>query len=268
MRGTAVLFDLFDTLVQFDRTRLPALRIGDRTVHSTAGMLHTVLRGYAPHVTLEALYGALLESWRDAERRRAIDHREVAARDRFTHLFRCLALDPAACPAGLMLELIETHRRGIAEAARFPAAHGLLLRDLRRRYRLAVVSNFDYTPTALAILETAGVAELFEAIIVSDEIGWRKPAPAIFHVALERLGLRPSDALFVGDRADIDVLGARQVGMPVAWLNPAAAPLPDGVPAPDYEIRDLAELRGILGVDGDSASTARLGASKPVVEGT
>jgi FMN phosphatase YigB (HAD superfamily) len=263
----AVLFDLFDTLVRFDRTLLPTVTIGGRTVNSTAGMLHAVLSAYAPDVTVEMLYAALVESWQEAERRRAIDHREVAARDRFAHLLRCLALEPAACPSALMRELIETHRRGIATAARFPAAHAPLLRDLTARYRLAVVSNFDYTPTALEILETAGIAGLFDAIVVSDEIGWRKPAPAIFRVALERLGVGPPDALFVGDRADIDVAGARGIGMPVAWLNPAREPLPAGVPAPDYEIRGLDELRGILKVPG-AVSRAASAASKQPAEDT
>jgi FMN phosphatase YigB (HAD superfamily) len=58
----------------------------------------------------------------------------------------------------------------------------------------------------------------------------------------------PRDALFVGDRADIDVVGAQRVGMPVAWVNRDRTPLPAGITAPDYEIRDLAELAPVLEV--------------------
>jgi len=244
----AVLFDLFDTLVRFDRDRLPRVEIRGRTVHSTVGLLHPILAAWAPSVTLEALYTALTDSWKEAERRRAIDHREVAATERFEHLFRCLSLDPAACPADLVTSLLEAHRRELSRAAEFPAHHGPLLADLARRYRLAVVSNFDYSPTALGILQEAGVVDLFATVVVSDAVGWRKPAPVIFHQALEQLGVGPGQALFVGDRADIDVAGARGIGMPVAWINPARDPLPPGLEPPDYEIRDLAELRGILGV--------------------
>jgi putative hydrolase of the HAD superfamily len=122
-----------------------------------------------------------------------------------------------------------------------------LLGELRRHYRLAVVSNFDYSPTCLAILERAGIASLFETIVISDEVGWRKPKPVIFETALDRMGgLRPAEALFVGDRADIDVLGARAVGMTSAWINRDAVELPKDIQAPDFEIRDLAELRVIL----------------------
>ncbi len=246
MRYHAVLFDLFDTLVRFDRERLPLLQLNGRTVRSTAGHLHAVLKAYAPEVTLEALYGALIESWQEAERLRAIDHREVAAPARFSRLFRCLALDPAAYPDTLIPLLLETHRRELARASECPAHHRPLLSDLRRRYRLAVVSNFDYTPTAVGILRDARIADLFEAIVVSDEVGWRKPTRQIFDEALRRLSLAPGDVLFVGDRADIDVLGAQRIGMHAAWLNPGREPLPAGIEPPEFEIRDLAELRDIL----------------------
>jgi FMN phosphatase YigB (HAD superfamily) len=244
----AVLFDLFDTLVRFDRERLPAVEIGGRLVRTTAGHLHPLLREWAPAVTLEAFYEALLASWAEAERRRRLDHREVAAAERFAHLFRCIHLDPEACPPDLWRALLDTHRRELSKAAEFPPHHATLLADLARRYRLAVVSNFDYSPTALGILEDAGVAHLFDAVVVSDAVGWRKPAPAIFAEALRRLGVAPADALFVGDRADIDVAGAHAAGLRTAWLNPQRAERPAGVPAPDVEIRDLDELRPILGV--------------------
>jgi HAD superfamily hydrolase (TIGR01549 family) len=243
----AVLFDLFDTLVRFDRDRLPAVQVDGRLVRSTVGELHPILATVAPEVTLEALYRALLASWQEAERRRAIDHREVAASERFAHLFQCLGLDAEACPREVMQALIDAHRRGLSGAAEFPAHHRPLLTELAGRFRLAVVSNFDYTPTAVGILEAAGVASLFDTIVVSDAVGWRKPAPAIFEAALTRLGLTPCQALFVGDRAEIDVLGAHRVGMHAAWLNPSGAALPPGVGRPEYELRDLEDLRGILG---------------------
>lgn len=246
MAYRAVLFDLFDTLVHFDRSRLPEVWVNGRAVHSTVGQLHAVLTSWAPAVSLDALHAALLESWQDAERRRGLEHREVAAAERFAHLFRCLTLDPAACPPSLMHTLLETHRRELSRAAEFPAHHGPLLADLARRYRLAVVSNFDYTPTAVGILSDAGVHNLFEAVVVSDEVGWRKPAPQIFAAALTRLAIVPGEALFIGDRVDIDVVGAQGVGMDTAWINRAGEPLPAGLKPPTFEIRDLAELRGIL----------------------
>jgi putative hydrolase of the HAD superfamily len=244
----AVFFDLFDTLVHFERDRLPVVEVNGKTVRSTAGHLHAVLAAHAPAVTLERCYAALLASWQEAERLRAIDHREVSARARFADFFRRLALDPRQLPRGLDVALIDAHRRELAKAATFPAHHRSLLERLARRHRLAVVSNFDYTPTALSILEAAGVRDLFAAVVVSDEVGWRKPRIDIFEEALRRTGAEAGGTLFVGDRADIDVAGAHAVGMGAAWINPAGDPLPPGIPPPHYEIRDLAELEDI--VDG------------------
>ncbi len=245
-RYAAVLFDLFDTLVLFDSARLPLVEINGQPVHTTARLLHERLRRDAPEVTLEACYSALRESWREAERLRALDAREVPAPQRFRDFLRRLALDPAVLPPGLVTDLIDTHRRELGRAAEFPAHHGPLLRALGERSRLAVVSNFDYTPTALDILDRAGVAGLFEAIVVSDEVGWRKPHPAIFAHALQRLQVTPSQALFVGDRADIDVVGAQRAGMHAVWINRDAQPLPVGVAPPEFEVHDLSELRAIL----------------------
>lgn len=242
----ALLFDLFDTLVRFDRDRLPVVHVNGREIRSSVGRLHEVLSASAPHVTLEALHGAMGESWKEAERLRAIDHREVAAPERFAHLFRCLALDPDACAPGLVTTLIETHRTELAKAIEFPPHHRALLDELRGHYRMAVVSNFDYTPTALAILGQAGIADHFEHIVVSDAVGWRKPAATIFRQTLDRMGLGPADALFVGDRIDIDVAGARALGMDAAWINPGAEPVPPGLAPPTYDLRDLAELRSVL----------------------
>ncbi|HEX6212162.1 MAG TPA: hypothetical protein VF136_15375, partial [Methylomirabilota bacterium] len=146
MAYTAVFFDLFDTLVHFQRDRLPEIEIDGKRVRSTAGHLHAVLAAHVPDVTLERTYAALLASWQEAERLRAIDHREVSAQERFAEFFRRLALDTASLPPGLDVALIDAHRRELAKAARFPEHYGPLLQRLAQRHRLAVVSNFDYTP--------------------------------------------------------------------------------------------------------------------------
>src|SRR5262245_39041861 len=244
----AVLFDLFDTLVLFDRDRLPLVEVNGKTIRSTAGLLHAVVERHFPGISLEHVHGGLTESWREAERQRAIDHREVAAADRFAHFLRCVAIDAATCPAGFVQTLVDTHRRELGKAVEFPPHHRRLLQKLAQRYRLAVVSNFDYTPTALDILERAGITDLFETIVVSDGIGWRKPHARIFEETLTRLRLEPAAALFVGDRLDIDVAGAQAFGMDTVWINREAAVVPTGVPPATVEIRDLAELGEILSV--------------------
>jgi HAD superfamily hydrolase (TIGR01509 family) len=246
MAYRAIFFDLFDTLVSFERHRLPVVEIGGKSVRSTVATLHAVLCAHVPNVTIDGCYAALQASWQEAERLRAIDHREVSARERFADFFRRLPLDPGDVPDGLDVALIDAHRAELAKAAAFPAHHRPLLERLARRHQLAVVSNFDYSPTALAILDAGGVRDLFAAIVVSDEVGWRKPRPDIFEAAIRRTGADPRHTLFVGDRAVIDVAGAHAMGMDAAWINPDRSRLPAGIAPPRYEIRDLAEIEAIV----------------------
>lgn len=246
MTFAAILFDLFDTLVRFDRSRLPEVQLNGMSVRSSAGRLFPILAPHAPGLELGALVDALRWSWEEAERIRGADFREVGAPKRFGLLFRRLGLEPSRIPAVTLDALLDAHSASLAGAAELPPDHRALVTGLSRAYRLGIVSNFDWTPTARRILDREGLAGLFEAVIVSADVGWRKPKAAIFEAALGRLGLAPREALFVGDRPEIDVLGAKAAGMAAAWLNPRGEPVPPGVPAPDYELRRLTDLREIL----------------------
>jgi HAD superfamily hydrolase (TIGR01549 family) len=248
MRYRAVLFDLFDTLVWFDRERLPEVRIDGKVIHSTAGRMHEAFRPFAPGVELPAFVEALQWSWQEAERMRGASHREVAAPARLRLLVERLGLDVSLLSAEAVPLLLSTHMRELSRAVVFPPHHAPLLARLRGPYRLAVVSNFDYTPTARGILEREGIAHLFEHVVVSDEVGWRKPKPVIFETALQRLGVSAAEAVYVGDRADLDVAGAQGVGMDAVWINRDRSALPAGLRPPEFEIRDLEELARILGI--------------------
>ena len=86
----------------------------------------------------------------------------------------------------------------------------------------------------------------FEQVVISAEEGLRKPHPEIFLRTLSRMGLGPREALFIGDSPPFDVAGAKGVGMDVAWVNRDGKALHDGIPAPDYTIRSITELRQLL----------------------
>ena len=83
--------------------------------------------------------------------------------------------------------------------------------------RLAVVSNWDRRlPDILAGLELSGY---FSEVVVSASEGIEKPASAIFHRALERLGVLPERALHVGDSPVEDYLGAEMAGLSAALVD-------------------------------------------------
>lgn len=66
-------------------------------------------------------------------------------------------------------------------------------------------------------LEALGIATYFESVVISEAVGVKKPDPAIFLHAAEKLGVLPKECLFVGDHPDIDVAGAEAVGMTGVW---------------------------------------------------
>ena len=87
--------------------------------------------------------------------------------------------------------------------------------------RLAVVSNSDgRVEEALA---AADLRDYFDVVLDSALVGVEKPDPAIFRAALDALGVAPSQALYVGDLYDVDVVGARAAGMDAVLLLPGAA---------------------------------------------
>jgi putative hydrolase of the HAD superfamily len=109
-----------------------------------------------------------------------------------------------------------------------------------------VVSNFDHGPTAHALLARHGLDQVLSAAIISIDVGRRKPHPAIFATALDRLHAAASEALFVGDSLGDDVGGASGAGMDTAWVNWAGAPLPSDGPQPTFVLRSLPALREVL----------------------
>jgi putative hydrolase of the HAD superfamily len=102
-----------------------------------------------------------------------------------------------------------------APARRLASMSIALLDALRDRgLKTGMVSNAMDPPwILLRDLEEQELAGRLDAVVFSSEVGVRKPRPEIFHAALERLGVTPDRALFVGDRLNADVRGARDVGM-------------------------------------------------------
>jgi putative hydrolase of the HAD superfamily len=94
------------------------------------------------------------------------------------------------------------------------STHALL--DVLREWglKIGLVSNaFDPPALLHRDLERMGLGARIDTAVFSSEIGKRKPHPAIFEAALERLAIQPERAVFVGDRRYEDVRGAKELGM-------------------------------------------------------
>jgi len=89
------------------------------------------------------------------------------------------------------------------------------LRD--RGLKLGVISNFDHR--LYRILDGLGLGRRFDSITISSEVGFAKPAPALFTAALEHHRLAAAEALHVGDSEQLDLAGAVAVGMKAVLIQ-------------------------------------------------
>jgi len=87
-----------------------------------------------------------------------------------------------------------------------------VLTALKQNKMIGLVSNFDHPPHVRRILSNNGLENFFDTIIISSEVGVKKPDPAIFSFALEQTGLSQDEAVYVGDTEE-DVAGAIVAGI-------------------------------------------------------
>lgn len=93
------------------------------------------------------------------------------------------------------------------------------LKELKKRgYRLAVVSNAEGTIEEIMI--NLGLRPFFETVVDSHLVGFDKPDPKIFEIALERVKGTAAKTIHVGDLYEVDVVGARRAGITPVLFDP------------------------------------------------
>lgn len=124
---------------------------------------------------------------------------------------------------------------------------GQALEALKRRYRLAVVSDAIFTPgrALREILAGYGLRDHFSAFVFSDEMGCSKPDPRMFIRAAELAGCGVAEMVHVGDREPNDIAGAKDAGARAVLLT-AAVDRSGGQTRADAVCRDYAELAAII----------------------
>lgn len=143
-------------------------------------------------------------------------------------------------------EVLEEHQHAMMdECVPFPDTIDVIA-QLAQRFTLGLITNgpASFLP---ARLTRVGLAEFFppDVRIAADAVGYYKPEPEIFRFALDRLGVSPAEAIYIGDSWTYDVLGAQALNLPVVWFNPRGLPCPDpGAILAD--IRHLSELLPLL----------------------
>lgn len=223
----AVAFDLFNTLITVDMpSRYSSI---DRLLDSLQG------QGIAVHAD------DFMPVYRDTVRE-FVSEAERLGKETHNGLWISTALqrlgidvqpqDPRVAQA------VEAYFSAFVDNARALPGTADMLAALKPRYRLGLLSNLTHGPAARQILDHVNLSSNFEVLLVSGDLGYRKPHPQAFQTLIEALDVPPASIVFVGDDPRTDVQGARLAGMqPVqtvyarrqqdaaALLTPAADPL-------------------------------------------
>ncbi len=229
---TTILFDLDDTLFDHMATARAALA-------ATAASRPTLRQ-----VPLEELcqrYSELLEELHPRVMAGQLTY--LAARQlRFQRLLA--PYEPAIAVAAVTR--VAGQHYADYQRLRQPVAGALaLLQRLKPAYQIGIVTN-NRTAEQEEKLRHLGLSGLVDALITSEGVGVLKPDPAIYEVALRRLGATAAETVMVGDNWQADVLGALAVGIRPIWLNRLGAARPLAHVAELASLEPLAEAYNVV----------------------
>ena len=203
MMPNAILFDLDDTL--FDHKRASALAV--QVIHSQyASAIEFEAFLVKHHEVLEEFHQHFLSG------RCTLDEARVARmRALFAAFDRQIDDFTAQRIAG------QYRAQHQASRALVPGARELL-DALHGQAPLGIITN-NSTAEQHEKLRALDIAHYFDTIVISEEVGLTKPDTRIFDMALERIGARAEESVFVGDSWQNDIQGAIRSGMAAVWLN-------------------------------------------------
>ena len=123
------------------------------------------------------------------------------------------------------------------------------LRELKKDYKIALISNTLPQTTAEKvhqILREAQLLDFFDVVVVSSEVGVSKPDPQIFSLTLKKLGVKPEEAVMVGNTISTDIFGGNRVGMKTVLLQQSKDYKRSEWENPTHTINSLKELLVVI----------------------
>jgi putative hydrolase of the HAD superfamily len=218
----AVIFDLDNTLVDFMAMKRQAI---DAAIHAMrdAGLS-------LPAEEIRRRIDAIYEE-------RGIEFQNVFDQLLFDEFSK---IDYKILSSGI----IAYRRAREAALVPYPHVYMTLVELAKMRLKLAVVSDAPAREAWLRLCYL-NFHHIFDVVVTFDDTGERKPNPGPFRKALERLDVKPEEALMVGDWAERDVVGAKQVGMKTVFARYGDT-FGTVVSNADYDIDDIAQVIEIV----------------------
>ena len=113
---------------------------------------------------------------------------------------------------------------------------------LAPKYQLHIITN-GFEEVQHIKLREAKLTDYFDVLVVSEQVGEKKPHPAVFEFAMNQAKTNAAESLMIGDDLPVDILGAQNIGMEGVYFNPHELPHDE---EPAYEIQDLIQLTEFL----------------------
>jgi putative hydrolase of the HAD superfamily len=242
-----IFFDLFDTLIDFDYSRLPQISVDGEKHNSTSGLVYEVFNSYYADVSFDTFYKSFMDTYFEFQEIKKKEYKEYPNQQRFRILFDKLNLNHKSNQNEILDNMTEAHMAGLASATTFSEDNRKTLDYLKKKgYVFALISNFDYAPTAYRLLDRYDLRKYFDKIYLSIEVGWRKPHKNIFQIALDECGIDNKEVIHVGDNFGADIVGSYNLGIDSIWLNKKDEELKHEIASPNYIIYKLTELTSLF----------------------
>lgn len=111
-----------------------------------------------------------------------------------------------------------------------------------KKYELHLITN-GFEETQVKKITTSGIADYFDEMISSERALASKPNALIYEFAMKQTNATPDKSLMIGDHFEVDILGAKNVGMDQVYFNPKKR---DNNESATFEIACLSELYEIV----------------------
>ena len=204
----AVFFDLYQTLISYEPPREESLAkiLNDLSIEITPEGLRRPIVAADEFIYQE--HSRLPISKRSDEEKKSLFAQHQAI------LLKEAGIEPTSELIGGILSKMQQIKfsRGLFDDV-LP-----VLNELKGKgFILGLISNVDSDITPL--LDKLGLSQLLQAVVTSQETGYMKPQPKIFKKAARQAGIQVSEAMYIGDQYQIDVIGAKKAGMQGVLLD-------------------------------------------------
>ncbi|XP_034538652.1 N-acylneuraminate-9-phosphatase [Notolabrus celidotus] len=239
MDGTgvkAVLFDLDNTLIETSRAGAEAIRQTSELLKSTLSLDDSTIS-----IISDKFKQKLFQESFEPLAGRSIDEVRVG------HWEESIQEAVGSCSSpSLAAQCYNLWKNSRLQALHLSPEICDLLRQLRRRYKLLLLTNGE-TQTQREKVEAVGCEEFFDAIVIGGEHVEQKPYVSIFTLCFNMLEVKAKDCIMVGDSLDTDIQGGVNSGVrATVWISRAGGAVPDGSVRPDYTIPTVLDLPVIL----------------------